>query len=479
MNSELLLDAIGETRDEYIVSAGTRLGYITTNTSKSLSRKSRTPKRKALIGLAAAIILLLGSFVTAMAVSEDFREFIFSIFNIESPEKIPEADDADFDSPLGQVGDANIDGAVTVYYIKADGILRAYNGIVYSAEYDGEGAAFYAVTSDGLEEIEVARAEFIYSFMGTDFNIKFDYTVHNSTLHFRELNSQLDINPYKYSWMLFNADNSTDTVWLILPYLVNVGGSERYSSYPLLYNIQTNEITDIFKDVDFGGIAVDRWQFTDDMAYALIWGTSEKDDNGFWICDIAEKTITHVGDLVGILINDCYIAKDDMIICYVPNGNNFDVLNYDISTGTQTTIIENVQHYNKTDDGSGLRSIDYHGKQGQYALYFDMDGEVALLDLISGEYLKLTGLKNDDTLITMESPDGERVLIAFSDSEAFGLAFYKIGVLDTQTGALTMLTREGYEAKTEHGIGWLDDTRIIVNASNTDDEAYMFVYEFN
>lgn len=481
MTSEILLEAIGNINDGYILSAGARLGYAPLNTYKPIVKKSRRPTRKAIIGIAATIILLLGSFVTAMAVSETFREFIFSIFNIESPEKIPSPeDDLDFDGTIGQIGNENIDDAVSVYYFKIDGILRAYNGIVYSSEYDGDGAAFYNVTSDGLEEIEATRTEFAYNFMGTDFNIKFDYTVYNDTLFFRELQESMDVNPYKYGWSMQNASNSVDTVWLVLPYIVNVAGSERYSSYPFLYNVRTNEITDVFEGVDIASIAIDRWQFTDDMAYALIWGQSEEDAYGFWTCDIAQKTITNVGELIGGTINDCYILKDNIIVCYVASGEKFDVINYNISTGAQITIIENVQHYYKTDDGSGLRSIEYYGKQGQHALYFGSSGEVTLLDLMTGEHLELTGLKNDGTIITAESPDGEHILIAFKDSGVSNsLALYTIGVLDMQTGVLSMLEREGYEAKTEHSIEWFDDARIVVIASNANDEFYMYIYEFN
>jgi hypothetical protein len=483
MNSYVLLEAIEEIDEKYITSALNCLGYcayLNTQTVSSSNRARHWPTRRVFIGIAAAILILLAS-LTAMAVSEEFREFMFSIFNISSTEKIPTTeDDIEFDGPIGQIDAINIDDAVDVYYFKIDGILPVHDGIVYSSGNNGTDAAFYDVTADGLIKIEAIRIEFEYSFMGTDFNIKFDHIVHSGKLFFRELPESLNIDPYKYGWSLQNAGDSVDTVWLVLPYIVNIRGIEVYSSYPLLYNVRTCEIIDMFKDIEIANISIERWQFTDDMAYALIMGQSDEDGFGFWICDITQRMITRVDVLTGRTINDCYVLKDNIIVCYAANGNQFDVFNYDISTQSKIIILENVQHYYNTENGSGLRSIQYYGKQGRYALYLYNSGDVSLFDLLTGDCLELDGLKNDGFIITAESPDGEHVLIAFRDRNySNSLALYNLGVLDIQTGVLSVLEREGYEAKTEHSIEWLDDNRIVVLAVNSADELYMYIYEFH
>jgi len=481
MTVDLLIDAIGQIDDKYILGAkDIEISKVTGDPKQNghdIRYRRRILGRKVYICIAATIVFILASFATAMAVSVEFREAVFSIFHIGTTEVIPSTEvNSNMNSTIEHISDSNIDGEVSVYYFKINGIIQANNGIVYSSQYNETDAAFFNVTAKGLEEITATRVEFAYSFKGTDFNIKYDYTIYNDNLYFRVLPESLDVNPYKYGWSMYKAGNSTDKVWLILPYSVK----EDYSSYPLLLNIKTNEITDVFEGVDVENIVIDKWQFTDDMAYALISGYSDDHTKGFWICDILQKTITPVSELTGRTINDCYILEDEMIVCYAANGDNFDVINYDIHTGAETTVVENVQHYGLTDDGSGFSPIEYNGGQGQHALLFDSDGNVTLLDLVTGNQLPLTGLKNDGTLITSESPDGKHIMIAFRDSDYSGsLAMHEIGVLDTQTGVLTMMDRENYEAKTENVVGWLDNDRIAVIAHDDTDECYLYVYYFD
>lgn len=474
MNVDSLVDAIGQIDDKYIAEA--KVADDRKSNGHEIRHSRRILGRKVSICIAAAIVFMLASFATAMAVSVEFREAVFSVFHIETSEVIPSMEvTPNLNSSIEHVSDANIDDKVNVYYFKVNGVVQANNGIIYSSQYGGTDAAFFDVTANGLEEISAIRVEFPYSFKGTDFNIKFDYTIYNDNLYFRVLPESMDINPYKYGWNMCNAGNSTDKVWLLLPYSVN----KDYSSYPLLLDIKTNEIIDVFESVALGDIVVDRWQFTDEMIYTLLWGSTGDVLDNFWICDISQKTITPVAELIGRTINDCYILKDDMIVCYAANGDNFDVINYDICTGAETTIVENVQHYGLSDDGSGFSPIEYYGGQGQHALLFDNDGDVTLLDLVTGNQLLLTGLKNNGTLITSESPDGKHIMIAFRDSDYSGsLALYEIGVLDTQTGVLIMLDRENYEAKTENVIGWLDNERIAVIAYDSNNECYLYVYDF-
>lgn len=479
MKADIILDAIEAIDDMHIISAGACLGYNAADTeSKPGIVRRRRPVRKTLVCIAAAIMLLLASFTVAMAVSEDFREFVFMIFNIETKETVPSYNGENVEGgTINKMGDTDIDDEVSVYYLKGNGLVQANRGLIYTSRYDRTGEAFFDIARDGLVELPSTRVEFPYSFQGTDFDIKFDYTVYDGKLYIHVMPENLDINPYKYGWNIHTAGDSTDKAWLVLPYPTNGD----YSEYPLLLDINTCELTDVFAGVSFDGIIAARWQFADDMSYALVMGYTEGYETEFWICDIAKNTLINVSELTGRTINDCYILEGNTIICYAANGSGFDVLSFDASTGSSSLLVENTQHYYLTQDGSGFSSIEYHGGQGRHALILESNGGVTLIDLCDGSRLPLTGITNDGTLLTSESPDGEHIMFAFSDtSVSDSFAMYKIGILDTQTGVLKMLERENYEVRNETLMGWLANNCISVLAYDESDANgwYMYVYDF-
>ena len=83
MNSYTILDAIGMIDDQYVLSAQNRFGYeVVQATSAESAFSGKHIRSRAFIGIAVAMLLVISSFATAMAVNEDFREkvFEFSIF---------------------------------------------------------------------------------------------------------------------------------------------------------------------------------------------------------------------------------------------------------------------------------------------------------------------------------------------------------------------------------------------------------------
>ena len=91
MNSKMLLDALGDISDEYVMSAQK---YLTNEVLKITNSKAyqRTAPQKLLI-LAATIAAVMSLLVTAMAVNEDFREKVFEFFHISTSENVPNGGD--------------------------------------------------------------------------------------------------------------------------------------------------------------------------------------------------------------------------------------------------------------------------------------------------------------------------------------------------------------------------------------------------
>ena len=262
MNPTILLDTLGAIDDTYLRSAQNALGY-------SFDARARKPlARKATICIAAALAALLMT-TAALAANEEFREFVFSIFHIEITETVPGSTNILVpDGSLEQIGGTELGGAVTAYYFKGKGVIIPAGGLLYSETYDGTERSFYDVDAGGLVPLPTTRAEFPYSFRGTDFTIKFDYAVHQEELYFSISPENLDDDPYRYGWHMCRAGTATDEAWLILPYPT----SDDYGMYPLLLDIRTNQVTDVLAGLPLDGIIPFQWEFSDDGTFALLSG---------------------------------------------------------------------------------------------------------------------------------------------------------------------------------------------------------------
>lgn len=477
MNSNILLDAINTINDEYILSAQKCMDYDSDISNQIYKISNKRPARRTVVCIAAAVVMLLSSFTVAMAASEDFREFVFSIFNINSTEILPNnSENTVPDGNFEQIG-ASIDGAVCTYSFKGNGMFVPNDGIVYAGENDNREGLFYDWSENELVALPTTRVEFPFSFRETDFNIKFDYCVYDSVLHFRELPENLNENPYKYGWGIRRVGSDLNTALLFLPYET----SGDYGIYPMLLDIETNNTTDILENMPMDEIIPVNWEFSDDLSVAVMSGYTEDYEIKFWICDVCQKTLTLISELTERTISNCYLLDDQHIICYAANENGFDIISFNSKTGIVTMLIERTEYYTQTGDGSGFRSIEYYGGYGRHALLFDDKGGITLVDLLSGKQTYLDGIEYDGTLLTSESPDGEQIMFAFRDTNVQdSLAVYKIGVLDTQTGVLKLLERTNYEIRNERPLGWLANNCIALIAYDEDEESgwYMYVYDF-
>ncbi len=247
MNSEFLLEAIGEARDEYIVSAGTRLGYISANTSKSPSRKSRTPKRKALIGLAAAIILLLGSFVTAMAVSEEFREAVFAFFDISAPEVVPETrPETQSEAPESSVSEAELDEMIHAKYMWIPGWSTSQNGMFLCSSDEivyNRGSRFqlYAEEDNELIPVETRAINMDYNWNSRDYHFEFEWGAHGNNLTFAYVYDRGD-----NGWYFTNIPDNASSVMIAFEHIIEYNDDEYpiYSQYPMVYDLENEKIID-------------------------------------------------------------------------------------------------------------------------------------------------------------------------------------------------------------------------------------------
>ncbi len=472
MNTTILLDAITDLDDPFILSAWGCL-------DGPLEAKGRTHRsRWKMIGIAAALALLLSSFAAAMAFNADFRETVFSIFHIGQTEKVPDGQGGADEGSLEPVGGQDLDGAVKTYYFRGNGVIRLDDGMVYASQYDQEAASFYDFDENGLKALDTQRADFRYTFRGTDFHISYDYAVYNGALFLRPLADPIvNENPYKYDWNLLTPGIDEHTAWLLLPYL----DQEDYSVYPLQLNVQTQEITDVLAGVSFEGVHPFAWWFSADGDWAICRDSGAEQQDPDWLCNLKTGTLAPLSELIGRPVREAYFLDETTVICQAPNGDNFDVIRYDPASGDVSVVAEKMHRSNASADGSGYREIQYHGAPGKHALLCDPDGTVRLLDLKTGSILPLEGLPSDSKFLTFESPAGKAILFAWkSPKSSETQTIRRLGVLNTETGELKLLDRENDKTREEHLVSWLANDCFTILAYDDQDLNgwHLFVYDF-
>lgn len=444
MTAENLLDAIGMVDDRFLVEA------------------PRRPTVRRLLVLAAVIAALMLSAVTAMAVSEDFREIVFSIFQIPTEEK-PPIETAPTDAGLREMEVVNIDGAVTARYFAKDGVIRTQDGGFYTCDYHtGENVAFWEVSTEGITQISATREDFLLGYAGQEVRIRFDWAVLNGKLAIEVLPEGLDENPVGNGWNLLPIGNRLDAALLSIPVLEG----EYYNFHYLLLDLTTMQTEVLWVSKK----PLDGAWFTEDLRYAIGMSGGE-----YLFLDLGSGKESSFGDA-----RDPYFLNDETIICKLPlTDGTFDLVQYHIPTGVSRVLLENISR--KTGD-TGYRGIHSGGGEGCHGLLYQGDGSLDVIDLRTAEQLRLTGLDAIDAgyFCTDESPDGSRILLTWeqtNEAGELGYGFTSLGLLDPETGELKLLRRD-VSGHTEYLWGWLDENTVVILASDGGNAYWVYTYCF-
>ena len=140
----MLLDAFGLIDDQFVVPE---------------EKLRRISWRRGLTVLVAAVMIAAMCIGTAMAVSEDFRSFVFSIFRIETPDLPPIAEETHPTEPgLHEMDIVNIDGQVNAWYFSSGGFMAVHEGGFYTSAWREPDTVpadsdFWEITFDGIREV--------------------------------------------------------------------------------------------------------------------------------------------------------------------------------------------------------------------------------------------------------------------------------------------------------------------------------------
>lgn len=466
MKNEKLLLAFGKIADDIIEEAedSASLKYISNyTTEKSFVKR---PKKKLAMLLIAVTVLLLGSFVTAMAVNEDFREAVFSFFNIKIPDMVLPVEDEPKQSHIVEnIHESKIDDVLTVEYIRIDGNFDFGNGVIYLYKNaERSSLDFYAIERDKLIALDTNHVDMQYEWRGVTYEICFDWCIYDGINSTHGLYKESSNDAY---WVVSQIDGRTDMVMLTL----SAGRHMDYTEHKLFLYLDSESIIDPFE-----GCGVDKLNsiinitFSPDMTKAII--TCENEET-VWYCDMNTKHLMTIENFLGKKADGSFFIDDDTIVYYsMDNSYRFTYYMRSLTTETEKMIIEDTPMF-----GVGGITWGIKPTENRYMLLVHEDQSVYVLDFQTGERMMVDGFVypvNKDT-VTFPNSNGSKILFVTMDKAVTGLGVSQIGVLDLEHHTFTLLDREGYETRYESSIGWFDDSRVVIWA-NTEDYGYLYIY---
>ena len=473
MTAELLLDAIGLIDDSFLF--------------EEASPRRISLRRTAIVFIAAILAALL-TFMTAMAVSPEFKEFVYSFVKLKTEDK-PPIPGLDVDSVIDkntqettspddwiqELGYREIDGMVTAQYFSTNGIFRMYEeGVFYTCDRndDYSNPVFWEVSGDGLVSHQATRVQFTLPYGGKDHEIFFDYAIINGQLFENEWPPNLGLDPFGNGWACNAVSGRTDVVWLQVPVLKN---DYDFTRFPLLLDLETRNVTNLFEHLLLENMYIDWIWLSDDLSRGFFRGRNlTEDEQGNrkyltddWIFDLRTNTITNVAEVTGVSGNWEYLDKHILRNCVRDRDTKLATLyQYDINSGECIKIFEDINAKHIFTNFAVVQNEDF-----SYSLW----------NLRTGEKRKLDGLYLAG-MIVHESPNKNNIVFVSSwmnpEIDQVSVCYPKIAMLNTESGVFHILERDVKGKLSEYFYRWLNDTTVVTAASDGNDGMYVYMYEF-
>ena len=488
MNGNIFLDAMENIRDEYIVSAQQRLGYV----SERNKRRGRSMKRIFTIALA-AVLVLLTTMAVAMAVSPEFREAIISLFQIGEVEQVPEIPER-----ANEVKQVTIGGEVSAQYVKVDGNWQVdYTGFLVRGEtiQDYYQERFYDLIDGQLIEVgaDAPVTTFHLSWHDVEIDSQFRtfsykdrlYIYDIGEVNFGEAGIAIRIDPERLG-------TRTDMVILRGEYALSHDTSDSTGFWTIydtnkwywLLDLKTGKVQDPLTDCGIEKLGfLESVLFAEDGKHALVIA-GDCAPRTPYLVDLENKTCTLLSELMGLDIdtesypgyevNFCDGVTVLLAMAPVWHPDPTSVWAYHIPSGT---VMPTVIHE------EALSPIYAGYSDWSLVSLVDEEGGITILNLRTGNRVKLEGIAIADSWFLEANPSKTKLLWAdWKDDE-----LHRLGVIDLESGEFTAFERAGMELRYNQAIFWLGDDRVVTMMDlhtgeeydpNRTDEYYLCVYEF-
>lgn len=475
MNADVLLDAIGLLDDRYF----------------ETEVKTRViPWRRRMIALVAAVLIVILSIGTVMAVSSDFRLMVFRFFRIEQPVVIPSTPvDTQIDpgnmiveptvqievKPTTQEGAAEQYGkqVVTGMYVHTPVATHARDG-VFLVNKDSvsmkQGNHYDAYYEDKGELVKLPQHVFnqTYTVHGCRVHVWFEWAEHNGgavmtwvdpDAQFRTYNGQPSAEAmlfyFRLTWQMEN-------------------GEYRSGAYPVLLNLYTGEMTELL-----AGTEAEWMPYFDSMAISqdrtkLLLRQKERKESSLYYVDLLSKEVYSLDELSGEHVDACSLAGNKLI-CWSSTdheykANCYKIWNFDLTTFERTDLFAEMLNAEQTRaedagivflegfDGRSHWGNNYTGSP--FALAVDENQTLCLIDLASGEKVSLPEMRWQPGMSMNPSSDGSKLLMTSRTEGELDIGC--VAVVDYDRRTVLQFYRDNPNQILESMAYWYDANTVVV-----------------
>lgn len=456
MNNKLFLDAMEDIREEYILSAQDRLGYLAER-----ERSRVRPLKRIFTAALAAVLVLLCTMAAAMAVNPEFREAIISLLQIGEVERVP-----GIPAGVNEVKQVSIGAQVSAQYVKVEGSWQGNDDGLLVRRENSEQEHFYDLIDGELVEIgaDAPVTEFHLNWHGVDLDGRFRSFVYKDRIYICDIDA---INFGEGGMSIYvqpqRLGSRTDVVMLRGEYSSWSGGAAGSGTYQegnwaWICDVETGEVQDVLagcgiEDMDY----IDPVLLAEDGKHALIRAGISSPRTPY-LADLEEKTCTPLSELMELDVNTesypgyevTFCGSDTVLLAMPPlwGAEPASVWAYHIPSGTVTPTV--VQE-------EGLSSI-WSGYAYNWALAqkVEEDGAVTIVDLRTGGRIRLEGVNATDRC-WLEANDSLTKLL-WVDWEDNRVS--RLGVVDLETGEFTAFEREAMDERYNEPVFWLGEDRV-------------------
>lgn len=460
MNKDMLLDAIGEIDDEYIISARNRL-----EGEACRPGEHRPPfYRRAAFAAAMFAVLVISSFTIALAANEGFRHAVFRFFRLSVPDTVlPLEDEPDESDRIEIISNTVIEDTVAVAYIRGKGIFDYNDGVIYLYDENGSTAAAYTMENGEPARLEPHSETLEYTWNDMTYEIGFDWYQDRDTVH----TNAKSFDPATYAgWNIAAAKGNSDFVILTL----SCGSQIEYGQYPLLYNLQTQEIWDVLGGCEaLKSNRITETEFSPDLSKMLI--TCDFGSMVYYY-DAAAQSLLPLNELSGMNVTGAWFIDNDTLCCIsMDESRKYACRTVVIPDGECFEIFSAMPQLGQSSD----TGIIFTG--GRYGLFVDGERSTYVYDLKTGKRAIIKDFKYppDNAYTTIINNAENKILFVRHDAETDSRGYSEIGILDLEEQSFILFEREGYETRREHAISWFDDDRVAIHASS-EENWYLYLF---
>ena len=466
MNPDTLLDAIGMLDDRHF---------------ESRKKNRMIPWRRRFVVLIAAVLIVILTVGTAMAVSPEFREMVFRFIRIEDVQIMPNSTQnteitqstEESNEHILQTESDNlfveqnviIGDVIRGTYIHTPVATYARNGIFMACTDEVEmrqGSHYDGFYEDNGEfyKLEEHRFDQNYVLYSNEIHVEFDWVVHEGSvsLTWAEPNAQ------------FRKENRSGDASAAL-FMFNIfwpgeNGSWEGNWYPVILNLYTGELTDFLAGTEVSRMeGIDKCAISPDRTKLLL-GQDTEDGYSLYYVNLTTKQLHSIDTLSGQKTTACTLA-DNTLICWNLTDGFYTAWTINLTTMERTELFEAKFNAAETPEADAgivfMEGFDGTNRWGdmycgsRFALEVDEDQNVYVIDLTTGARSQITGCTWTTSQHVIAGPDGSKLLLAGKHN---GSAFEYIGVLDFANMTFAEFFRDN--SLHEHTTYWFNDHTIVI-----------------